>query len=222
MGASRCSVVIVIGGGPLERPPGAGRPGHDTPFDLVIAADSGYDAALAASFAPTHLVGDLDSISDAGREHAEQHGVVLHRHPADKEATDTALAVALALDLGATELTVFGPADAGRLDHLLGSIAVLGEPRLAGCTSVTAHTAGASLHVIHPGRPQRLALTPHCTFSLLALHGDCGGVDLSGATWNLTDADLSATRSLGISNVALGPITVRSRTGVLTVVAARP
>lgn len=221
MGAPRRSIAVIIGGGPLERPrsaSSANRADGQVSFDLVIAADGGYDAALAAAYEPSHLVGDLDSISDLGRKHAEHHGVTIHRHPPDKDDTDTALAVVLALDLGATHLTLIGPADAGRLDHLLGSIAVLGIPRLATCQAVTAHTSGATLHVVHPGRLLRLELELDCTFSLLALHGDCEGVDLTGSAWELSGADLSGSGSLGVSNVARGPLTVSTRTGVLTLV----
>ncbi len=207
------SIAVIIGGGPLAR--------VARTHDMVIAADSGYDAALAAGFTPTHLVGDLDSISAAGRNHAEHHGVTIHRHSPDKDDTDTALAIALAVKLEADDLTLIGPVDTGRLDHLLGSLAVLGDPALSACASVTAHTAGATLHVVHPGRSLHLPLGPGTTFSLLALHGDCAGVDLAGSAWELSAARLSASGSLGVSNVALGAITVGTRVGVLTLVIAQ-
>lgn len=217
MGARR-SIAVVSGGGPLDPSGLPMTPGVTTSFGAVVAADSGYDAAIDVGLRPTHLVGDLDSISPAGLDHAEQHGVAIHRHHPDKDRTDTALALELAVQLGADDLTVIGPAHTGRLDHLLGWLAVLGDPTLRSCATVTACTAHATVHVVHPGRTLTLALDAGTTFSLLALHGDCAGVELTGATWELHDARLDATGSLGVSNTACGPVTVGVRDGVLTVV----
>jgi thiamine pyrophosphokinase len=60
------------------------------------------------------------------------------------------------------------------------------------------------------------------TFSLLALHGGCRGVDVSDAHWPLVDADLAAGSALGVSNeTSVGgvvPTRIAVRDGVLTVV----
>ena len=75
--------------------------------------------------------------------------------------------------------------------------------------------------MLHPGRSVELALGAGRVFSVLALHGPCGGVDVDGARWPLHDAALAAGTSHGISNVALGAphhVHVSVRTGVLTVV----
>ena len=61
----------------------------------VIAADGGLDHAVAAGVEPTHLVGDLDSLSAAGRMWAYAHGLAIDEHPADKDRTDTELALKL-------------------------------------------------------------------------------------------------------------------------------
>ena len=69
---------------------------------FVVAADSGYDHALALGLAVDVLVGDLDSISAAGLEHARTHGVRVEQHDPEKDATDTELALATAAVSGAT------------------------------------------------------------------------------------------------------------------------
>ena len=79
------TVAVVVGGGPI-RPPDRG-------FGAVIVADSGLDVALAAGLVPTMLVGDLDSISADGARWAADHGLPIEQHPADKDDTDTALAL---------------------------------------------------------------------------------------------------------------------------------
>ena len=55
-------------------------------------------------------------------------------------------------------------------------------------------------------------------FSLLALHGPCTGVNVSGARWPLDNADLHGWQALGISNEGTERTEVSVATGVLTVV----
>lgn len=208
MGAS---AAVVVGGGPVQGP--------TETYDLVITADSGLDVALAAGFVPTHLVGDLDSISPAARAWAAAHDVVVERHPTDKDATDTELALAAAVRLGATRLRLHGNTGVARLDHLLGTLAALGNPSLWTLESVTAQLDGSLLHVLHPGRTVTMQLEPGALFSLLALHGPCEEIDVSGARWPLRNARLHGSSTIGISNEALDrEVEVSVGRGVLTVV----
>lgn len=205
------AAAVVVGGGPIRVPVRA--------YDLVIAADSGLDVALDAGFTPTHLVGDLDSISDAGTAWAAANGVPVDRHPADKDDTDTALALASAVALGARSIDLYGGTGVGRLDHLLGTLAALGDPGLATMRSVTAYLDDTTVHVLHPGRSVDLGLDPEAVFSLVALHGECRGVDVVGARWPLHQAHLRPGSTRGISNTSTGVVVqVSVASGVLTVI----
>lgn len=208
------SILVVVGGGGLRAPAGD--------FDLVIAADSGVDGARAAGLRPDLVVGDLDSISPAGLVWAEQHGVPVEAHPADKDLTDTALALHCAAARGGTHLTLVAPDGddpTHRLDHMLGVIAALGDPVLDGFASVTAHLGRAVLQVARPGRHVVLDRPIGTVFSLLAAHGPCRGVDLTGAQWPLQQADLPAATTRGLSNTVVSPpVTASVSEGVLTVV----
>jgi thiamine pyrophosphokinase len=205
------SIAVVVGGGSI-RPPGRS-------FDDVIAADSGLDVALAAGLSPTLVVGDLDSVSTDGLAWAAAHQVPVESHPADKDDTDTALAIRRALDLGVTDLVMLGSDMTARLDHLLGSLLCLGDAVLHDVGQVSAQMGGTVVHVVHPGHRMVLHLAIGRVFSLLAMHGDCCGVDVVDARWTLTDAHLPSGSSLGISNESLGRPTVVSVTeGVLTII----
>jgi thiamine pyrophosphokinase len=209
--ASAHTVAVVVGGAPI-RPP-------DRNFDAVVVADSGLDVALAAGLQPTWLVGDLDSISPIGLQWAQQHGVPIERHPADKDDTDTALALRCAASLGADELVVLGADITSRLDHLLATLVCLGDASLASFQRITAALGSTHVHVLHPGHRVCLTLPTDRVFSLLALHGDCAGVDVTDARWPLCDAVVAAGSSLGISNQSLGrPVTVSVTSGVLTII----
>src|SRR6478735_2420584 len=196
-GMRMTQVVVTIGGGELS-PRGLELVEDDA---VIIAADSGLDHAVHLGLAPVALVGDLDSISAGGRMWAYAHEVEVDERPRDKDVTDTELALAQAAATeGATDLVLLGGAG-DRLDHTLGTIVALGAPVLAELQSVRALLGEARVHVLHPGRCVVLADEPSgTTFSVLALHGPCHGVQVSEARWRLRDASLLPGSALGVSN----------------------
>ena len=93
-------IVIISGSEPLAR-----HVVDAVPDDaIILAADGGLDVALAAGLEPGGLIGDLDSVSGDGLAWAEQHATIA-RHPTDKDATDTELALAFAADMDPAHLT---------------------------------------------------------------------------------------------------------------------
>ena len=88
--------------------------------DLVIAADSGWNNAKALGAEPDLLLGDFDSL---GKENLPD-GPEIYQVPAEKDLTDTQLAVEMALARAATELVIIGGLS-GRLDHTLSNLAIL-------------------------------------------------------------------------------------------------
>ncbi len=206
-------VVVVVGGGALSPRAVAAVPDGA----LILAADSGLDHAVEAGLAPTVLIGDLDSISAAGRMWAYANGVDIDEHPTDKDATDTELALQSASASERDHLLLLGgPGD--RLDHTLGTISALGHPLLAGFASITAWLGDTQVLVLHPDRAVAVAAPVGATFSLLALHGPCTGVQVHGGRWPLHDASLSPGDTLGISNEVHEPLRIGVAGGVLTVV----
>jgi thiamine pyrophosphokinase len=206
-------VVVVIGGGPLS-PRAITDVLHDA---TIIAADSGLDHAVAAGLKPNVLIGDLDSISAHGKMWAYAHELEIDQHPVDKEATDTELALVRAAATDAQHLLVFG-ALGERFDHALGTIAALGSPVLGGFETIRLILDSITIHVIHAGRSVDVDLAQDAPFSLIALHGPCRGVDVTGARWELTDASFEPSSTRGISNEATGPLHVAVADGILTLV----
>lgn len=86
--------------------------------DLVIAADSGWENALANGCTPHLLVGDMDSIASV------PDGVEKLCVPAVKDDTDTQLAIDCALERGADRITLAGQLS-GRADHTLSALFML-------------------------------------------------------------------------------------------------
>ncbi len=175
---------------------------------LVIAADGGARHAIALGLTVTQWVGDFDS-SD---------GIVLNAprqtFPKEKDMTDLELALICAKSLGATSTMILG-AFGGRFDHAL-AIALLAARESQNGFEIALESGNEAGWVITT--QHRIALEPNQTFSLLALE-PCVGLRLSGAKWNLEQSSLGVGSSLGISNIALGAITVSLESGCALLIA---
>lgn len=191
---------------------------------VVVAADSGVDHALAAGLAVHHVVGDLDSASAEGVASAVAAAAEIHRHPADKDATDSELALDLSLailaglgdhaEAGPRHLLVVG-GGADRLDHLLADVAQLVSPRFAP-VEVTAVLGPATCTVVRARRSRELAVAVGEQVSLLPVPGPAHGVTTTGLRWPLLDAELGAGSTRGISNEAVAAsATISVREGVV-------
>jgi thiamine pyrophosphokinase len=209
------TVVIVTGAAPLDANAVMAIPGDA----IVIAADGGLDHARAAGLTPAGLIGDLDSVSEEGLAWAQQHATI-QRHPIDKAATDTELAVAFAAGMNPSRvIMVAGGGD--RLDHTLAAIGALGAIALTSVPLVECWWGGQYLQVVHgPARVTIKIGSPggETRISLLAMHGTCTGVTLSGTKWPLERAELQPLVGHGLSNIAIEPdVELALSTGILTV-----
>lgn len=211
------TVIVVTGAEPLHPGAVAALP----PDAIVIAADGALDHALAAGLTPAALVGDLDSISAAGLDWAEQHATI-QRHDPDKDHTDTELALAMAADFNPARLIlVAGGGD--RLDHTLAAIGALGQPMLTSIPTVDGWWGDQRIRVLHG--PGRLAfdVLPGTTISLLALHGRAKGVSVTGVNWPLTADRLGPLVGRGVSNVATAErVEITVSEGIVTIFTYAP
>ena len=186
------TVVVVAGGDPPTPEEIARLPANP----VVVAADAGLDHALAAGLTVAVAVGDMDSVSSEALAAAEQAGTRIERHPADKDQTDLELALELAARL-ADRVIVIG-ASGGRLDHLIGNLAVLASPQWSG-VDIEAWLGNAQAVVVHHHRV--LDVEPDTTVSLFAVGGPAR-VTTTGFAWPLNDEVLDPLTSRGVSNQA--------------------
>ena len=218
------TALIIVGGGP-------GTVARVPPVDartLVVAADSGLDVARAAGLHVDHAVGDFDSASPDAVALAEVAGTSVHRHAADKDATDLELALDLVVALLAARLSTASPVvrpvlvvvggGGGRLDHLLADVAALAGPALAH-VDVWARLGPADLAVVRPDRPVTIGGGAGRQVSLLPAHGAAEGVTTTGLRWPLVGAHLAPGTTRAVSNELVGgPATVAVTAGILVVV----
>ncbi|MBI5565137.1 MAG: thiamine diphosphokinase [Chloroflexi bacterium] len=185
--------------------------------DLIVAADGGSRYALAIDVIPDVVVGDLDSLDDVTRKRLKHAGTRFITYPTRKDYTDLELAIRLALDRGATAITILG-ALGGRWDQSLANLMLLTLPILEHVSTriVDRHL---SISVIR----DRAEITGRVgdTLSLIALKGDAHGVTIEGCEYPLTEAVLPLGASLGISNVLTqSQVTLRVTDGLVLVIHA--
>ena len=90
--------------------------------DLLIAADGGVKYFFDIGLTPQVIIGDMDSIdSDTWKSKS---GIEYIRYPADKDKSDAELAVEYALEHEYEHIILIA-ATGGRLDHILGNIALV-------------------------------------------------------------------------------------------------
>jgi thiamine pyrophosphokinase len=163
--------------------------------DLVLAADSGLEAAENAGLRPDWIVGDMDSLDDPGR---------LKKYPpervrlfaADKDYTDTELALACLWDQGCGETWIAG-GGGGRIDHLF-AIRALFERERPPSRWIT---GAEDIRCPEPGKTLALSLPPGSVVSLFPLASGPWEAESSGLKWPLKG--LAWDRgSFGVSNTA--------------------
>lgn len=181
---------IYLGGGIdpdaiLERP----KPG-----DLVIAADSGYRNAVRLGAEPTIAVGDFDSeMSQDIRANVEKLQV-----PAEKDFTDSQLAVDVALKKGADDIVLVGGLD-GRLDHTLSNLAILENLWHTGIHAVI--TDGRNRVRYLESTSELVVNLGYSYLSVIAVDKKVRGVTIDGCKYPLKNAKLDRDYQFAVSNV---------------------
>ena len=93
-------------------------------FDQIIAADKGVQYAADLGLIPDVILGDFDSLDENTQKQMQTWNIPIRTFPAEKDYTDTHLAIEEAISIGADEITLFG-ATGTRLDHTWANVGLL-------------------------------------------------------------------------------------------------
>lgn len=172
---------------------------HPKADDLCIAADQGYHTAKALGERIDLLLGDFDSIGSVPGDE----GMEIQRVPAEKDYTDTQLAVEIALERGADEIIIIGGLS-GRLDHTLSTLAILEDLNARGvyCTV----TDGQNRVRYMKSTSTLIARSPYKYLSLIAADEVVKGVDIEGCKYPLKKATLRRSHQFAVSNEITGNV----------------
>lgn len=187
-------------------------------YDRIICADGGMRHAKKLGLVPDLILGDFDSGSEEDLAFFKEQGVMIETFNAEKDETDTELAVRRALEMGATELTLYGGIGS-RLDHTLANVHLLYK-------LLTKSVKGK---IVHPQNTVYLINSsfeikgnPGDLISLIPFAGDAKGVSTKKLAYPLYRATLTVGSTLGVSNYMLSDSAkVSVEEGMLLVILAR-
>jgi thiamine pyrophosphokinase len=184
-----------------------------TDSDYVICADSGYNHAVRMGAGVDLLIGDFDSL-EGGADGCFAREVVTY--PAEKDSTDTELALAAARERGFADV-MFLACTGSRIDHTLANILLL---RLCAENGVDACIVNENNTVRLIVKEINIKLKKGQTVSLVPV-SDCYGVTVRNLKYPLNVAELPLGSTRGISNVAVAEnVYVSVRRGLLLVILA--
>jgi thiamine pyrophosphokinase len=185
-------------------------PGWADGIGQVIAADGGARHAAGLGVRVDRWVGDGDSIEPDDLAALEAAGVDIRRSPADKDESDTELALLAAVGHGAGAVTILGALGGVRVDHALSNVGLLEHPALAGRPAWLFDERAARLSLLSApdgaGRAvsRELAGRAGDLVSLIPLGISVAGVTTDGLRFPLTGEPLVLGRTRGVSNVRTG------------------
>ena len=188
--------VVIFAGGTLR--PGRAFYAAIGEADMIVAADSGAATALQYGCTPGFVVGDFDSLDAELLQELSERGSQVRRVAVEKDETDTELAVQVAIEQGATSITLLGAFGGARFDHTLANILLL-----AGFEGVPIRIVdGPAICWLVRG-PGSSEVNGHVgdLVSLLPLTGDASGVRTKGLYYALNGETLYFGRPRGMSNV---------------------
>lgn len=183
--------------------------------DMVICADSGGDYAYQHGIMPDYLLGDFDSISPAAKDFFLRQGVPLEAVPAEKDFTDTQMALDLAITFAPDTIYLCG-GWGSRADHSLANIFLLCEylskvPSLVLC--------GKGFYGYYSLGTLDIMGIPGQTVSLIPLAGEVENLSLEGFYYPLESFTLPWGSSRGVSNVLTAHCgKIRHESGILLVI----
>ena len=182
---------------------------------LFLCADGGANTARRLGVQPSAIVGDFDSVTPETLAHFAR---VPQIRDEDQERTDTEKAIDYALAQGAPERITLLGASAGRLDHVVGHLAIL--RKYAGRARLVLEDEEARAYVITGDT--KLTIPAGTTVSFFAVGAPVENLTTENLRFPLVNRTLELGAQDSISNVVeRSPAWIRFRRGHLLVIEAQ-
>ncbi len=164
--------------------------------EIVLAVDKGAVYAMKHNIPIDLALGDFDSVSDDEHKALQKYAKTMKKHPAEKDETDTYLAVREALRLNAEKIIVYG-GFGERFDHSYANMLLM---KLADITFITDHTMAT---IFNPGSYKiENPFTFASFFALETIHG----LTLEGFRYTMQNYTLDIDDPRCISNEGSGKV----------------
>ena len=167
---------------------------------FIIGVDKGMEFLYHHKILPSYIVGDFDSVDQKiGDYYRNETKVPIREFNPVKDASDTEIAIRLAMTLGAGEILILG-ATGGRIDHLWANVQSLAIPFKAGINAVIMDRQN-KIRLIGGGETHlKKGETYGPYFSVFPLGEEVFGFSIKGAKYPLTNHTLIPYDSLCVSN----------------------
>lgn len=196
--------ILIISGGRLDDGL-AKRLLAENSYESVIACDSGMEFFRRNGLYPDLILGDFDSADpETVAFFKGQQAVRLEQFPAEKDWTDTELAVRRALELNPAQIDLVG-ATGSRLDHVLGNVQLLALGLSSG-VSICMLDTNNRIRLIDKNFAIAKCEQYGRFVSLLPFGGAVYGLTLRGMKYPLDGITLTPDITLGISNEISGDV----------------
>ena len=197
---------LIVAAGTVEGTKPSGK------YDFIIAADGGYDKAIALNLKPDVFIGDMDSVS------ADVSEIEKIKLDVEKDFTDTEAAIEKAIELGYNNIDIIG-ATGTRFDHSMANACLLKKYIDTGKSIkiIDLHNEIFAINrtYIIKGRKGE-------TVSFLPLDSRVSGLTLNGFYYPLCNANIEIGTTLTVSNVITDDIAkIEIKEGALLVIIAR-
>jgi len=199
-------------------------------YETIIAVDKGLETALKLKIHTHHIIGDFDSLGSLGTEFVHKLGTgmnsllgtginlrkgtdfietnpknvdipKIHKLNAEKDYTDTHMALKLAIELGSTDISIIGWSGT-RMDHILGNIHIMKEALQQNIKCRLINETN-EIQLIN----NKTIIKPDNNYkylSLIPLTTKAKGITLEGLKYSLKDAEIAIGETIGISNEISG------------------
>ena len=168
----------------------------------MICADRGVAHAQKLGVSPDLIVGDFDSLG-----FVPQADCRIMQFKPEKDDTDLMIAVKEAVKLGYQNLQIYA-ALGGRLDHTFASFQTLAYALGHGVKAQLV-SENEIVELFDPGE-YTIKRKDGYSLSLFSFSEKVTGLSISGAKYEVTDAELTNSFPLGVSNEVVGPNAVVS------------
>lgn len=191
--------IVIVSGGELDREYVLSVLREDE-FCYVIGVDRGMEFLYEHQIMPNYIVGDFDSVDQTIADYyRNETSVPIREFNPVKDASDTEIAIRLAMTLGGDEILILG-ATGGRIDHLWANVQCLAIPFKQGiCAKILDRQN--SIRLIGKGKTiLKKGETYGPYFSVFPLGQEVFHFSIKGSRYPLKNHVLTAYDSLCVSN----------------------
>lgn len=164
---------------------------------LIICCDGGVRHLQQTGIKPDVIIGDMDSIDPEKLASYSEQGIKIIKYPANKDFTDTKLALDYAINLNPAAIYIWA-ALGGRLDHTLSNVFLLIKGKDA---SIKTYLIDEYCQAFLINGNVTFNKSAGQTVSLIALSPQVEGITLRGFQYPLDGAALSMGESRTVSNI---------------------